>query len=121
MKVYWQYNCDFGHTWEFFREESTEPESGEEFCSHGHEAIGLSKLFPADEVQITMQPAAFSDKKGKLFLERRYFLVLHERVGSEIFVKSKTTYLWQDIIKLADRFHSLSKERGWTLWEKNGI
>ena len=93
MKVYWNYQCEFGHIWSFFREEFAEPKSGEEFCQHGHEAITLSKKFPADEVQITIQPAAFMDGKGKLYLERRYFLVLHDRVGSEIFVKSKTTLL----------------------------
>jgi hypothetical protein len=121
MKIFWEYFCDYGHQWKLFREESEQAKENEEFCPFGHEAIGLSKYKPADEVQITIESAAFIDNRGKLHREREYYLVLHERVGSDVFLRTKTAYLWQEVIRLADIFHGQSKERAWKLWEKKDL
>ncbi|MBK7708311.1 MAG: hypothetical protein IPJ30_21790 [Acidobacteria bacterium] len=116
MKRHYCYQCEFGHQWSYFRDETEDAVPGEEICPDGHEAIGMDEKIPADEIQITIEPAAFMDSKGKLFLERRYFFLIHERVGGDAHLKSRKTHLWREALNLADRFHGISKERAWKMW-----
>src|SRR5215212_2077567 len=80
MKVYWEYQCDYGHRWTLYRDENALEEPDDAVCPYGHEAVTLQKARPIDVVQITFRPAAriIDDVTNKVVDERKYWLVLSD-------------------------------------------
>lgn len=123
MKVYWTYRCDWGHRWEYMREEDAEELPEDAICPYGHEAVTLQKAMPVDEVVISFLPSGviIDQVTQQLSLHGKYWLELTDRVGGEERKKSKQTYNWLDIVQLASKFHGLTKNKAWQLWERLGI
>jgi hypothetical protein len=117
MKVYWRYQCDYGHSWTLFRDENSVEQPEDIHCPEGHEAIILKKSRPIDRLEITFRPAGFTSDKitNKLWGEKRYRLILSDLENVETRT-SRITYSWQEVIQLADRFKDIAAESAWNLW-----
>lgn len=123
MKAYWKYQCDYGHRWEFMREEDSEELPGDAICPHGHTAVTLYKVLPVDEVVISFLPAGvIIDRASRqLSSQGKYRLELTDRVGGDEHRRSGQTYNWLEVVQLANKFHGLTKDKAWQLWERLGI
>jgi hypothetical protein len=119
MKVHWEYRCDFGHDWSFYREEDAVEEPGDDICPYGHQAVVLRKLRPVDKVQITLRPASVlaDTVTGQIAWERHYWFILSDIDGQEE-RRSKQVYLWRDVLGLAERFQGRSWAYACELWDK---
>lgn len=119
VKVYWRYMCDDGHAWEIFRDEDAAESPEDSVCPDGHPAVTLTKQPPVDEIQIALRPAGrIVDRvTGQVALERRYLLVLSDLEGANERV-SKRTYLWRELLSLAEKFHGRTRQSAWELWGK---
>jgi hypothetical protein len=122
MKVYWKYTCDFGHHWEFFRDEHAPEQPGDALCPQGHTAVTLQKERPVDKVQITLRPAAVivDAVKNQVGWERHYWFILTDTEGVEERISARP-YLWREVLGLAERFQGRSKASAWELWDKMGL
>jgi len=121
MKVYWLYQCDYGHSWILFRDEQELERSEDKICSFGHEAVTLRKRKPVDEVKIIIQPAGYvSDPvKNQVVFQNKYRLVISNLDGTEERV-SVQVYSWKELLDLIEKIHIRAKstEEAWRLWDQ---
>ncbi len=121
MKIYCFYQCDFGHAWTVFQEESTIEQSQYAICTFGHVAITLQKCFPVDQVKFILQPTGYiADKrKNQLVDDNKYKIIISDLDDAEIRASEKV-YTWRDAIFLLEKFHTLAHttKATWVLWEQ---
>lgn len=122
MRIYREYACDFGHRWTVLAS-SGDPEAPvDTFCDKGHEAVTLTELEPADEVQIVFRPATkIADRiTGKVQERGQYYLVLMDRLDA-IVRTSVAPFSWDDAVRLALRFRGLTRADACKRWDKRPL
>jgi hypothetical protein len=120
MKVFWNYQCDYGHHWELLKEEHAEESPEETVCPYGHEAVTLQKAVPVDEVVISFLPAGviLDPVMRRLSTYGKYWFVLINRVGGDEEKKSSKSYNWLEVTSLANKFHGLTWDKARQLWKR---
>ncbi|MDQ1698160.1 MAG: hypothetical protein QOG34_23 [Frankiaceae bacterium] len=85
MRVWWQFRCDVGHSWEITSSDGIEPPADAVRCPvDGREAVTAKHMPPADRVRLSLIPAArISDPvKNTVELEGHYFLEVASADGA---------------------------------------
>lgn len=120
MICYWEYCCDFGHSWTLLRDGDAEEQPGDELCPLGHEAVTLAKRPLADRVQVTIRPAARLDPiRDQVECDDRFFLVIADpRTGEER--ATLLHYTWTEAMLLAAGLHDrgLTRARSWAYLDR---
>jgi hypothetical protein len=108
MFVFWQYMCDHGHRWSFFRESEAVEAPGDTVCPHGHEAVTLQKSIPTPGVELTLRPAEqIADAvTGKVILKGKYYLVLR-KLPEGVEIMSAYPHNWDEAAKFISQVRSL--------------
>jgi hypothetical protein len=124
MRVQWDYACDFGHQWSFFRDEHAEERPQDRFCPEGHEYVTLHKARPADLLSVMLRPVAFVDEvTGKVRPSDTHFayrILLVDREDREVRT-SERGYELEEALELAKRFLGREKERALLLWDRKPL
>ena len=119
MKVWRGYSCDFGHSWETYKDESQDDEE-DHFCPQGHEAVQICVQPHADRTLISLLPATcVVDKvKNQTWFDDRYFVVISRIDGSDE-RRSEAHYSWSKAITIAERFRNKAFDRSLSIWERS--
>jgi hypothetical protein len=48
MRIYFDYTCEYGHSWRIFREERRPERPEESLCPEAHEAVAKRREIPID-------------------------------------------------------------------------
>ena len=119
MKEWRRYTCDFGHSWEFYREHDAEEKPDDVVCPNGHEAVTRQIEPHADRTRITILPASrlIDSVTGRVAPEDSYLVLISQPDGSEERMSTKR-YGWSEVIKITERFRNKEFSRSLDLWNK---
>ena len=109
MKLWWEYCCDFGHSWEILRSSEFVEQPEDRICKHGHEAVTLGKAEPADFVEVSIYPAVreVDYVTKRIGLENKFHVIVRA-VNDDWQVISSNRYTKKEAIELVEAFAGLS-------------
>lgn len=118
MKVYWRYQCEFGHSWTSLRAENSPENEEDALCPWGHEAVTLSKQPLIDVVEVAIRPAAqvvYPTTDARRVAHDYEFYVVVRDLHDERERMSRRPFTWDEAKNLQDRFRNLPAAKAWNL------